>query len=142
MKDKIVTLDAYYDVMEAEIIRGRLEANDIPCFIADDNVLNSNPAYNLMIGGVKIKVFEHDLEKCHTILNEEPILAEGEALISCPDCHSSNVFYGPAPFKRNWFYIFLSALAGGAYPPYINRTWVCKDCGTNFKLSKQEAIEK
>jgi hypothetical protein len=68
MKDKIVTLEAYYDPMLAEIILGRLEANGIPCFLADENTLAANPFYNQAIGGVKIKVFEHDLEKCRAIL--------------------------------------------------------------------------
>ena len=36
MDDKIVTLDIFYDPMLAEIIRGRLAANGIDCFIADD----------------------------------------------------------------------------------------------------------
>jgi DNA-directed RNA polymerase subunit RPC12/RpoP len=142
MKDKIVTLDAYYDVMEAEIIRARLEANDIPCFIADDNVMNSVPVYNLMMGGVRINVFERDLETCRAILAEEPILAEGDALIACPECNSTNVFYGPGPYKRNWFFALFSALVGGYYPPYIKRNWICKDCGTNFNLLKEEFIEE
>jgi hypothetical protein len=68
MEDKIVTLEAYYDPMLAEIILGRLEANGIPCFLADENTLAANPFYNQAIGGIKIKVFEHDLEKCRAIL--------------------------------------------------------------------------
>jgi len=68
MEDKIVTLEAYYDPMLAEIILGRLKANGIPCFLADENTLAANPFYNQAIGGVKIKVFEHDLEKCRAIL--------------------------------------------------------------------------
>ncbi|HEY9532988.1 MAG TPA: DUF2007 domain-containing protein [Mucilaginibacter sp.] len=142
MKDKIVTLSSYYDIMEAEIVRARLEANGISCFIADDNVMAGNPIYNQAMGGVKIKVFEHDLETCQEILSEEPILAEDEALITCPACNSTNVFYGPAPFKRNWFYLIISFLIGGYYPPYFNRIWICKDCNTNFKLSKEKAIDK
>lgn len=142
MDDKIVTLNSYYDLMEAEIVRARLEANGVQCFIADDNVLNSNPIYNLAMGGVRINVFEHDLETCREILNEEPILNEDEALIACPVCASTNVFYGPAPIKRNWFYVMVSLLVGGAYPPYLNRNWICKDCGQNFELSKKEVIEE
>ncbi|RCH56187.1 hypothetical protein DJ568_05460 [Mucilaginibacter hurinus] len=69
--DKIVTLASYYDPMLAEIIRGRLEANSIPCFIADGNTINANPLYNQAIGGIKIKVFEHDLERCREILAED-----------------------------------------------------------------------
>ncbi|MEO6149879.1 MAG: DUF2007 domain-containing protein [Mucilaginibacter sp.] len=63
--DKIVTLDSYYDPMLAEIIRGRLEANGIPSFVVDD------PVYKQALGGVKLKVFERDLEKCREILAEE-----------------------------------------------------------------------
>lgn len=36
--DKIVTLESYYDPMLAEIVKGRLEANGIPCYIADANI--------------------------------------------------------------------------------------------------------
>lgn len=142
MEDKIVTLNAYYDVMEAEIVRARLEANGIPCFIADDNVLNSNPIYNLAMGGVRINVFEHDLETCREILAEEPMLNEGDALIACPECTSTNVFYGPGPYKRNWLAVIVSVLVGGYYPPYIKRNWICKDCGMNFKLQKDEVFEE
>jgi len=141
MTGKIVTLDSYYDIMEAEIIRGRLEANNVKCFIADDNILASNPAYNVAMGGVKIKVFEHDLEICRQILTEEPIMQEGETLIACRSCRSTNVFYGPAPFKRNWLYIAISVLICGYYPPYINRTWIGKDCGANFKLGKDQILQ-
>lgn len=103
MKDKIVTLSTYYDLMEAEIVLGRLQANGVSCFIADDNIVASNPFYNQAVGGVKIKVFEHDVETCRNMLAEEPVLAEDETLIACPECQSTNVFYGPAPVKRNWF---------------------------------------
>ena len=71
MEDKIVTLESYYDPMLAQIILGRLQANGISCFIADENTLAANPFYNQAIGGVKIKVFEHDLQKCREILAEE-----------------------------------------------------------------------
>lgn len=139
MTDKIVTLSAYYDLMEAEIVRGRLEANGIACFIADDNIIASNPFYNQAVGGVKIKVFEHDVESCRKILAEESILTEEDTHITCPECQSTDIFYGPAPIKRNWFYLVVSALLGpNPYP--VHRTWICRDCGTNFNLSK-ESVE-
>ncbi|GAA4318931.1 hypothetical protein GCM10023149_17300 [Mucilaginibacter gynuensis] len=68
---KIVTLESYYDPMLAQIILARLQANGIDCFIADDNTIGANPFYNQAIGGIKIKVFEHDLEKCRQILAEQ-----------------------------------------------------------------------
>lgn len=68
MEDKIVTLASYYSLMEAEIVLGLLKANGIACFLADDNAIAANPFYNQALGGIKIKVFEHDLEKCREIL--------------------------------------------------------------------------
>ena len=133
MEDKIVTFESYYDPMLAQIIRGRLEANGIPCFIADDNTLAANPFYNQAIGGVKIKVFEHDVEKCRTILAEDAVIApDEEQLTTCPHCHSKNVHYGPAPVQKNWFGILLAAVLS-VYPVHLYRTWNCLDCGANFE---------
>lgn len=67
--DKIVTLESYYDPITAEIIRGHLEAEGISCFIADGNIVAAQPFYANAVGGVKIKIFEKDLERCREILS-------------------------------------------------------------------------
>jgi hypothetical protein len=131
MDDKIVTLTSYYDPMEAQIVRGRLEANGIQCFIADDNILAANPFYNQALGGVKIKVFEHDVGRCREILAEEIVPVAGEELTTCPYCNSTHVYFGAAPVKRNWLSIILTALIS-TYPIYLKRTWICRDCGASF----------
>jgi hypothetical protein len=132
MDDKIVTLESYYDLMLAQIILGRLKANDIPCFIADENTLSANPFYNQAIGGIKIKVFEHYLDKCREILSEEAVIEPGEEeLMTCPYCQSKNVHYGPTTGTKNWFGILLTALLS-VYPVHLHRTWNCHDCGANF----------
>jgi DNA-directed RNA polymerase subunit RPC12/RpoP len=135
MDDKIVTLRSYYDAMEAEIVRGRLEANDISCFIADDNTLAANPFYNQAMGGIKIKVFEHDLEKCREILAEAAVLEAGDELMTCPYCKSTHVHFSAAPVKRNWFSIILAVLIS-TFPIYLYRTWICMDCGASFEPAK------
>jgi DNA-directed RNA polymerase subunit RPC12/RpoP len=131
MEDKIVTLSSYYDPMEAQIVRGRLEANGVACFVADDNMLAANPFYNQALGGVKLKVFKHDLEKCREILAEDIILQADDSLMQCPYCQSNNVHYSAAPIKRNWVSIILTALIS-TFPVYLRRTWICMDCGANF----------
>lgn len=109
MEDKIVTLESFYDPMLAEIIRGRLEANGISCFVADNNTIGANPLYNNALGGVKLKVFERDIEKCREILAEPEELTileepEFETTTSCPYCNSTNVRYGAATeVKATWF---------------------------------------
>jgi hypothetical protein len=139
MEDKIVTLESFYDPMLAEIIRGRLEANGISCFVADNNTIGANPLYNNALGGVKLKVFERDIEKCREILAEPEdltILEEPatEITASCPYCNSTNVRYGAATeVKATWFTTFLSFILF-SYPVFhARKTWHCFNCYRDFE---------
>ena len=69
--ERIVTFETYYDPILAEIIKGKLEANGIACYLADDNMGTIMPIYNQAIGGVKIRVFERDLKKSRMIVAED-----------------------------------------------------------------------
>lgn len=74
--DEIVTFRTYYNPMEAEIIRTKLEANGIPSFITDESLGILYPVYNQGGGGIKLKVFARDVEKCEEILSEENPLSD------------------------------------------------------------------
>ena len=76
--DEIITFRTYYNPMEAEIIRTKLEANGIPSFIADESLGILYPVYNQGGGGIKLKVFARDVEKCEEILSEENPLSEDD----------------------------------------------------------------
>jgi hypothetical protein len=76
--DKIITFESYYDPMLAHIIRSRLEDSGIPCFIADENIIGANPLYNQAVGGVKLKIFERDIERCREILATDDDLNESD----------------------------------------------------------------
>lgn len=73
--DQIVTFRTFYNPMEAEIIRAKLEANGIPSFIADESLGILYPVYNQGGGGIKLKVFAKDVEKCAEILSGESPLS-------------------------------------------------------------------
>ncbi|MGZ3752249.1 MAG: putative signal transducing protein [Mucilaginibacter sp.] len=79
-EEEIVTFETYYDPMLAQIIRTKLEANGIHCFVTDESLGVLYPVYNQGGGGIKLKVFAHDVEKCKTILADEPGLLPGEEL--------------------------------------------------------------
>ena len=75
--DEIVTLRTFYNPMEAEIVRTRLEANGIPSLITDESLGVLYPVYN-QGGGIKLKVFAKDVEKSEEILSQEnPLSDEG-----------------------------------------------------------------
>jgi hypothetical protein len=139
MDDKIVTLDTFYDPMLAEIIRTRLEANGISCFIADNNTIGANPFFNQALGGVKIKVFEHDVDRCKAILAQSEELALSDELpeqtdVTCPYCLSSNVRYGAATqVKTNWIVALISYLLVAFPFLYANKAWHCFNCQRDFE---------
>jgi hypothetical protein len=127
-EDKIITLEQYYDPMLAHIIRTKLEDNGISCFIADDNIISANPIYNNAVGGIKLKIFERDLERCREILAQDGDLHEQDhheideethAPVVCPYCGSSNVRYGAATEKKN------ALVCGLAFCAYIGFSAVC-----------------
>ena len=74
--DEIVTFRTFYNLMEAEIIRTKLEANGIPSFISDESLGILYPVYNQGGGGIKLKVFAKDVEKCEEVLTEENPLSD------------------------------------------------------------------
>jgi len=67
----IITFQTFYDPVLAHIVRARLEANGIDCFVSDDNTLGTQPFYNQALGGFKLNIFEDDLETCKAILAED-----------------------------------------------------------------------
>ena len=136
--DRIVTFESYYDPMLAHIVRTRLEANGIKCFIADENVLGANPLYNQAVGGVKLKIFEQDMEKCRQILATEGDLhdkdhveiEEGtDTYVICPYCASTNVQSIAADEDKG----ALDTLLNLVSPFHTQNNWHCTICLHDFE---------
>jgi Putative prokaryotic signal transducing protein len=136
--DKIITFESYYDPMLAHIIRTRLEANGIPCFIADENTIGANPLYSQAIGGVKLKIFERDLERCREILATEGDLHEQDhfeidnetnTYVVCPYCASTNVINIAAGNDPG----FLDSLTILLNPFQAQKNWHCNNCQQDFE---------
>jgi len=136
--DKIITFESYYDPMLAHIIRSRLEANGIPCFIADENIVMGNPIYNQAMGGVKLKVFEKDVERCREILASEGDLHESDhfeiddennTYVVCPFCASTNV----SNITEGKDDGLLSTIMNLANPFHSQKNWHCHNCQQDFE---------
>jgi hypothetical protein len=141
-EDKIITLETYYDVMLAHLMRTKLEDNGIPCFIADENTIGANPLYNQAIGGVKLKIFERDLERCREILATQGDLhdqdhieidEETNNLVICPYCGSTNVRHGAATEKKVHWLTAIASFLLSVLPFYTNKAWHCFNCSQDFE---------
>ena len=139
MEDKIVVHSTYYNPIEANIIKARLEDSDIPCFLTDENVATINPLYNQAIGGVKLNVFERDVDRINALLAENHFDVELENIdpsedkMLCENCGSDNVSFGQATKNRfKWWVTILSFLLI-VYPFKANKCYHCYNCGHEFK---------
>lgn len=140
MEDKIVTFESYRDPMLAHIIRTKLESAGIPCFIEQNSMSGLNPVYNQTVSGLKLKVFERDLDRCHEVLAEESVIPEEHLEIDpetydaiiCPFCESTNVEPIEKKDRPGWvntLYSFFAAVV----PFYDPKKWHCLNCKNDFE---------
>ena len=138
--EKIVVYQAFSDPINANIVKCLLDSYGIECFLSDENIVNLNANYNAAVGGVKLNVFEKDVERVTEILKAENIQqesgfpAEEETdKVVCPNCNSTNVGYGGS-IKRKFGYrdIWISFLLM-IYPFTMRKTFHCFDCDHEFK---------
>ncbi len=64
MEDKLVTI-AVHNYARAEILRTRLEAEGVECYLKNINLIHS-----VISGGVKVRINSHDLEKALRIVEK------------------------------------------------------------------------
>lgn len=139
MEDKIIVYTSYYNPIEANIVKSKLQDSDIPCFLTDENISTINPLYNQAVGGVKLNIFERDIEKINLLLAEsvtEINLAEepiDEEKVVCPKCNSSNVSYGQATKNRFSWWVAVLSIIIFIYPFKAKSCYHCYQCGNEFK---------
>lgn len=66
--DRIILLASFPDSIAAHLAKSRLDAEEIPCFIS-----NENRPYGPISGGVRLHVRQQDAEAARTALLEETV---------------------------------------------------------------------
>ncbi|WP_452220043.1 DUF2007 domain-containing protein [Lacinutrix salivirga] len=136
MSDKFKIIAKFPYSSEAQIIKGRLEAEGIPVFLSDNLTIDTDPLVSQAIGGVKLKVLAEDALKAQHILStisQYSLDDEGET-IHCPNCNSEKIdlFSTIKDFKS--FFSFVFGVLFSALPFYTKHKYVCEDCKTEFDL--------
>lgn len=67
---ELTTVATFTYPYEANLLKGRLEAEGITCFIENENIITANPFYSNAVGGVQIKVKQEDEERALAIIAE------------------------------------------------------------------------
>lgn len=144
MAERLITIATCNELTEAHILKGRLEAEGILCFLGDEHIVGAQPFYAVAVGGIKLKVPENDVDEAKAILASiqgghadfildeielaPPMQEHAQAQI-CPHCGSDNI----AEEKYNKTVFSLSYLFLGFPLPFLNRRYKCYNCGHQWK---------
>jgi len=125
MKDSITTIAVFQYSSEAQIIKGRLEAENINVFLADEYTVDTDPMVSNAIGGVKLQVYTEQMEVAKNIVKliDPSLLIEP---VLCAGCNSTN-FSLRMTFKN----LLLKLI-----PVNGKFEYSCADCKTNFKAAE------
>ena len=136
MKDTFVTIARYTYSSEAQIIKGRLEAEDIQVFLRDNITIDTDPLVSHAIGGVKLKVLATDENKAREILNSitNYTLDDDGNLIKCPNCDNNQVglYSTISDFKS--LISFIIGFVSGTLPFTARYQYKCEACETSFPV--------
>jgi hypothetical protein len=132
----IITFQTFDNPISANIIKARLEENGVPCFLSDENMVTLQPLYNFALGGIRLNIFEEDLQEANLILNEKENIQnvdeDTDGNVICSNCKSTNVKYGPATNKKFGLLTLIVSFLLFVYPFNIKKVYHCFDCGNEF----------
>lgn len=68
--EKIIVFDSYDTTIKASLVKTKLDAYGMPCFLTGENFVNLYPFRNELFTGVQLFIFEKDKERVIEILEE------------------------------------------------------------------------
>ena len=131
----ILTSDNHIDI---HMMKGKLESEEIICYVFDENIVTLNPLFNIAVGGIKLRVNDYDAEKGLAIIKEfntNLLTDENEKVIRCPQCNAENLYTNFRSMKG--FFGFFSAITSfifTVFPIYFKTVYKCKECDFELKL--------
>jgi len=136
MEDTFKTIARYEYSSEAQIIKGRLEADGIQVFLSDNLTIDTDPLVSNAIGGVKLKVLTKDAKKAQEILRsiQKYSLDDQGNFVSCPNCKSEHVQLFSTIKNLKSFLSFIFGFLVGTLPFYAKHKYRCEDCSTEFDI--------
>ncbi len=134
---KLITLKRFDNPVQANILKTRLEHEGIDCYLHDENLLTLNPFFNVMVGGIKVKISDADQEQAQIVLDhieDEPIKDNHKEIIHCPNCGSNDLYsYNKSMENPKGIFAAIVSFLLTVFPIYFKTVFRCKACDTEFK---------
>ena len=125
MNDDYTILDRFEYSTEANVMKSKLDSEGIKTMLMDEATIDSDPLISQAIGGVKLLIFNKDLEKAIEVYNQIRKYATDEEgnPFQCPSCSSEHILVAPLQRKNVFFMLF---------PFFEKKRHVCNQCKTIF----------
>lgn len=132
---KLATVCRFRDMPQALLAKSVLESAGIECLLADANIIRTDWLWSNLVGGVKLRVLEEDLEEATRILDQnqppENSAVPGDENFqppNCPRCQSAEVSLDD---------LRQPAAAAGSFADSHRAlpepAWTCHSCGHQWR---------
>ena len=135
-KEIFSTVATFQYSTEAQIVKGRLEAEGIRVFVSDNFTIDTDPLVSNAIGGVKLKVHSEDKAEALSILrsiSRYSIDDTGKQIV-CPSCKSKRIDYLTSITDFKSLVSFLVGFLFGVLPFYTVYEYRCENCKNKFNI--------
>jgi hypothetical protein len=131
---RLVTVEQYRDLAEAQVAKGVLDSAGIPCCLRDENAVRLEWVWSNLLGGVRLQVNEQDREAAQALLAQpipEQIQLDDDIPYDqprCPRCGSLDIHYQAIHERAGMASIILFVPI-----PIPKQAWICKECGAQWR---------
>jgi len=130
--DDIIVFGKFDNAIDANIVKSKLDAYGIPCFLTEENMANLYPGANILMNfNVRLHLFGYDAERAHQILDEKNLRVFDDSSVACPACASHNIL---REFPKELLVNFSSSLRYIFFGIFFPEKKVsrCADCECEF----------
>ncbi len=124
-EDSIIVACTFNTLIEANIVKTKLDAYGIPCYLTGENLTALTT--HLLSGGIHLHIFERDRDRVAEILSTVSSgTTEDDDLPVCPNCQSRHILnVAGTPLNPGVVVRFFLQLS---------KKHFCLDCETEFDL--------
>lgn len=127
---KIVVFRDFDNTIDANIVKTKLDAFGIPCFLTEENLANLYPGQHFAYFRVRLHLFEQDIPMANQVLEEQTLQIE-DSIHRCPQCQSAKL---ERDFSKKLTTHVLSALNILFFGIFFSQKKVyrCRECQYEF----------
>lgn len=131
-RGEIVVFKKFSTPIDANIVKSKLDAYGIPCFLTEENMANLYPgASTLMNFSVRLHLFADDVEQAQQIMADNDMFLHDESVTRCPLCTSQKIERDfPRELSLTWAST-LKVMFFGVFFPH-KKVFHCLDCDHEF----------